>query len=148
MPTYIIFRLSELPQPPPANVNVSVPLQVGPSQTILTSINHIFTAISRLYIDCIFKRLNTLLHCSGSNWTLHNESQKRVKHPNSGRPWIVATIGIAYGVRLSTNTVQLLRLIWLSQASTLNQNDTGPVGPVTPSIYWFCKMFTGPTFFL
>ena len=22
------------------------------------------------------------------------------------------------------------------QASTLTQNDTGPVGPVTPSIYW------------
>ena len=35
-----------------------------------------------------------------------------------------------------------------SQASTLTQNDTGPVGPLTPSIYWSCKMFTGPTFFL
>ena len=34
------------------------------------------------------------------------------------------------------------------QASTLTQNDTGPVGPVTPSIYWSCKMFTGPIFFL
>ena len=34
------------------------------------------------------------------------------------------------------------------QASTLTQNETGPVGPVTPSIYWSCKMFTGPTFFL
>ena len=34
------------------------------------------------------------------------------------------------------------------QASMLTQNDTGPVGPVTPSIYWSCKMFTGPTFFL
>ena len=34
------------------------------------------------------------------------------------------------------------------QASTLTQNDTGPVGPVTPSIYWSCKIFTGPTFFL
>ena len=33
------------------------------------------------------------------------------------------------------------------QASTLTQNDTGPVGPVTPSIYWSCKIFTGPTFF-
>ena len=27
----------------------------------------------------------------------------------------------------------------LIQASTLTQNDTGPVGPVTPSIYWSCK---------
>ena len=34
------------------------------------------------------------------------------------------------------------------QASTLTQNDTGPVGPVTPSICWSCKIFTGPTFFL
>ena len=34
-----------------------------------------------------------------------------------------------------------------SQASTLTQNDTGPVGPVTPSIYWSCKKFTGPTLF-
>ena len=34
------------------------------------------------------------------------------------------------------------------QASTLTQNDTGPVGPVTPNIYWSCEMFTGPTFFL
>ena len=34
------------------------------------------------------------------------------------------------------------------QASTLTQNNTGPVGPVTPSICWSCKMFTGPTFFL
>ena len=34
------------------------------------------------------------------------------------------------------------------QASKLTQNDTGPVGPVTPSIYWSCKFFTGPTFFL
>ena len=34
------------------------------------------------------------------------------------------------------------------QASTLTQNDTGPVGPVTPSICWSCKLFTGPTFFL
>ena len=34
------------------------------------------------------------------------------------------------------------------QASTLTQDDTGPVGPVTPSIYWSCKRFTGPTFFL
>ena len=34
------------------------------------------------------------------------------------------------------------------QASTLTQNDTGPVGPVTPSIYWSCKIFTGPAFFL
>ena len=36
----------------------------------------------------------------------------------------------------------------IRQASTLTQNDTGPVGPVTPSIYWSCKKFTGPTFFL
>ena len=34
------------------------------------------------------------------------------------------------------------------QASTLTQNDTVPVGPVTPSICWSCKIFTGPTFFL
>ena len=36
----------------------------------------------------------------------------------------------------------------MEQASTLTQDDTGPVGPVTPSIYWSCKMFTGPTFLL
>ena len=36
----------------------------------------------------------------------------------------------------------------LIQASTLTQNDTGPVGPVTPSICWSCNIFTGPTFFL
>ena len=36
----------------------------------------------------------------------------------------------------------------IRQASTLTQNDTGPIGPVTPSIYWSCEMFTGPTFFL
>ena len=30
----------------------------------------------------------------------------------------------------------------------LTQNDTGPVGPVTPSIYWSCRIFTGPAFFL
>ena len=34
------------------------------------------------------------------------------------------------------------------QDSTLTQNDTGPVGPVTPSICWSCKILTGPTFFL
>ena len=34
-----------------------------------------------------------------------------------------------------------------TQATTLTQNDTGPVGLVTPSIYWSWKMFTGPTFF-
>ena len=33
----------------------------------------------------------------------------------------------------------------MQQASTLTQNDTGPVGPVTPRIYWSCKIFTGPT---
>ena len=33
------------------------------------------------------------------------------------------------------------------QASTLTQNGTGPVGPVTPRIYWSCKFFTGPTNF-
>ena len=31
------------------------------------------------------------------------------------------------------------------QASTLTQNGAGPVGPVTPRIYWSCKIFTGPT---
>ena len=36
----------------------------------------------------------------------------------------------------------------LYQASMLTQKDTGPVGPVTPSICWSCKFFTGPTFFL
>ena len=38
-------------------------------------------------------------------------------------------------------------LSYIPQASTLTQNDTGPVGPVTPSIYWSCKKFTGPTLF-
>ena len=33
--------------------------------------------------------------------------------------------------------------LFLFQTSTLTQTDTGPVGPVTPSIYWSCKMFTG-----
>ena len=33
------------------------------------------------------------------------------------------------------------------QASTLTQNGTGPVGPVTLRIYWSCKIFTGPTIF-
>ena len=32
-------------------------------------------------------------------------------------------------------------------ASTLTQNATSPVGPVTPRIYWSCKFLTGPTFF-
>ena len=35
-------------------------------------------------------------------------------------------------------------VLWTKQASTLTKIDTGPVGPVTPSIYWSCKMFTGP----
>ena len=34
-----------------------------------------------------------------------------------------------------------------SQASTLTQHVTGHVGPVTPSIYWSCKIFTGCTIF-
>ena len=29
----------------------------------------------------------------------------------------------------------------------LTQTVTGPVGPVTPRIYWSCKNFTGPTIF-
>ena len=33
------------------------------------------------------------------------------------------------------------------QASMLTQTVTGPVGPVTPRIYWSCKIFTGPTIF-
>ena len=37
--------------------------------------------------------------------------------------------------------------IYMVQASTLTQNETGPGGPVTPSIYWSCRNFTGPTFF-
>ena len=34
-----------------------------------------------------------------------------------------------------------------TQASTLTQNGTGLVGPVTPRIYWSCNFFTGPTIF-
>ena len=34
------------------------------------------------------------------------------------------------------------------QASMLTQNDTGPVGPVTPDICWSCQFFIGPSFFL
>ena len=45
-------------------------------------------------------------------------------------------------------TITLNGILVEYQASTLTQNDTGPVGPVTPSIYWSYKMFTGPTFFL
>ena len=33
------------------------------------------------------------------------------------------------------------------QASTRTQTVTGPEGPVTPRVYWSCKMFTGPTKF-
>ena len=33
------------------------------------------------------------------------------------------------------------------QASTLTKKVTGPVGPVTPRIYWSCKKITGPTIF-
>ena len=35
----------------------------------------------------------------------------------------------------------------MGQASTLTRNGTGPIGPVTPRIYWFCKNFTNPTIF-
>ena len=44
----------------------------------------------------------------------------------------------------SCNTVchSAFQQLRCAQASTLTQNDTGPVGPVTPSIYWSCKMFT------
>ena len=35
----------------------------------------------------------------------------------------------------------------IQQASTLTQNVTGPVGPVTPTIYWSCNFFIGPTNF-
>ena len=35
----------------------------------------------------------------------------------------------------------------ISQASTLTQNVTGPVGPVKPRINWSCKILTGPTSF-
>ena len=34
-----------------------------------------------------------------------------------------------------------------SQASTLTKKVTGPVGPVTPRIFWSCKKYTGPTIF-
>ena len=33
------------------------------------------------------------------------------------------------------------------QPSTLTQNVTGPVAPITPRIYWSSKIFTGPTSF-
>ena len=36
---------------------------------------------------------------------------------------------------------------YLSQASKLTQTVTGPVGPVTPRIYWSCEIVTGPTIF-
>ena len=36
---------------------------------------------------------------------------------------------------------------YIVQASTLTQNVTGPIRPVTPSIYWSCKIFTDPTHF-
>ena len=32
----------------------------------------------------------------------------------------------------------------IKQTSTLTQNVTGLVGPVTPRVYWSCKFFTGP----
>ena len=35
----------------------------------------------------------------------------------------------------------------LDPASMLNQNVTGPIGPVTPKKYWSYKTFTGPMFF-
>ena len=50
--------------------------------------------------------------------------------------------------KLDTSSVRVAKIDLPVQASTLTQNDTAPVGPVTPSIYWSCKMFTGPTFFL
>ena len=34
--------------------------------------------------------------------------------------------------------------VFSTQASTLTQNDTGPVGSLTPSICRSCKFFTGP----
>ena len=36
----------------------------------------------------------------------------------------------------------------IRQASTLTQNDAGPVGPVTPSIYWSAKCLLVLHFFL
>ena len=50
--------------------------------------------------------------------------------------------------QLLKRTTQEVHEHMCMQASTLTQNDTCPVGPVTPSIYWSCKIFTGPTFFL
>ena len=35
----------------------------------------------------------------------------------------------------------------MTQASALTQNAIGPVEPVTPRMYWSCKILTGPTFF-
>ena len=44
--------------------------------------------------------------------------------------------------------VRKVKLFSTFQASTLTQNDTGPVGPATPSICWSSKICTCPTFFL
>ena len=62
--------------------------------------------------------------------------------PEIGGP--CGAIYLSYLVLLHHTLVSQLR----RQASTLTHNDTGPVGPVTPSIYWSCKNFTGPIFFL
>ena len=50
-------------------------------------------------------------------------------------------------MKVSSNQHDRLSLLLLVtlQASTVTQTVTGPVGPVTPRIYWSCKNFAGPT---
>ena len=53
-----------------------------------------------------------------------------------------------FTLRVARKGLTILEIFFITkQASTLTQNDTGPVGPVTPSICWSYKIFTGPTFF-
>ena len=51
--------------------------------------------------------------------------------------------------KLRDFTSKLLGLmkVYTQQASTLTQNFTGRVGPVTPIIYWSRKVFISPTHF-
>ena len=41
----------------------------------------------------------------------------------------------------------IIIIIIIIQASALTQSVTGLLGPITPSIYWSCKLFTGATNF-
>ena len=61
---------------------------------------------------------------------------------------LVAPAALKSALRISLLSTGSVPRMFVYQASTLTQNDTGPVGPITPSIYWSCKIFTGPTFFL